>query len=421
MLHPAIRSGHPPLDSYRESIDLIATEGTEITESETLLCVLGDLCGHSWDHVNRSTLSAKPDQHGPLDPQGRKGRVDRGEEPLGVARIARGRLELAVDAVEEEGVEPLHEQLAEVLADHGGERDREVTRVGLGLEADREGAVARPDLVARAALALLERLDARFREDPLEQTPVEVPAAVLVGDDLDLLAREALAQLAEERREGLALHHVGLVRVRRVLALEDDRPRDGETGVELPLRQGTRARPQELDARVAAGGLDPRRARRDLARPGEGRDLDRRKSVVPGHVAVAARCPSEPFQERTERGRQGREIEERERPELEERHAVLARLHELGVCDPHLGRSPRRVLAHRGLERLPEAAGVRDAERRPRDDERTEPRSVARLVEPRDDHGRPLHFEDTTRSRQDLGSPRIWSDDFAVTQGSLEW
>jgi len=25
---------------------LIATEGTEITESGTLLCVLGDLCGH---------------------------------------------------------------------------------------------------------------------------------------------------------------------------------------------------------------------------------------------------------------------------------------------------------------------------------------------------------------------------------------
>jgi len=40
-------------------MDFLATEGTEVTESGTLPCVLGDLCGPSWDHVNRSTLSQR--------------------------------------------------------------------------------------------------------------------------------------------------------------------------------------------------------------------------------------------------------------------------------------------------------------------------------------------------------------------------
>src|SRR5581483_1494849 len=76
-----------PSTRRRESIDLIATEGTEITESETLLCVLGDLCGHSWDHVNRSTPSVQKEllarvgeDHGlvRVEPE-RFGEVERGE------------------------------------------------------------------------------------------------------------------------------------------------------------------------------------------------------------------------------------------------------------------------------------------------------------------------------------------------------
>ena len=124
-----------------------------------------------------------------------------GQEAFAVSVVAGGGFEAGA-MLAEIVIEQFHEQLAEVLAGHGGQRYGQLAVVAAGDKMQLHGAPAIGQGVAAGGIVLPDDFQLQLRKKLLELGAVMTSAAVLVDDNLQIVVVELLISVIDMAGSG---------------------------------------------------------------------------------------------------------------------------------------------------------------------------------------------------------------------------